>query len=55
MQALILFLVAPIGALGAFAFLSKPAPNQDFSTGIMLAVVSAAAVVLGAWLWIRKP
>jgi len=49
-QAIVLFIVAPIGVLGFLAHIT----SGDISTAIMFGVVTPAAVALGVWLW-RRP
>jgi hypothetical protein len=53
-QAITLFLVSPIGTLGAYAFLLESPRQQNIPLGTMLATVSAFGFALGAWLWTRK-
>jgi hypothetical protein len=49
-QALVLFIVAPIGLLGFIAHVQ----SRDIPLAIMFGIVTPAAVALGVWLWRLK-
>jgi hypothetical protein len=53
-QAILLFIVSPIGLLGSIAFLGERPPNQNIPLGAMMAVVAVCAFGLAIWLWRKQ-
>ena len=54
MQATTLFVVSPVGALGALAPLTASPPLRNIPLGTMMVIVAGAALLLGVWLWRKK-
>lgn len=48
-QAAILFIVCPIGLLGAYAFTFESGESQNVSLGLFMGAVAIAGLALAAW------
>jgi len=52
-QALVLFVVCPIGMLGAYAQLESP-QDRNIPQALAMAIIAVLGFLLGIWLWRKK-